>query len=52
MSTNKHAQAQERYAVTKSKTYRRMCVWVPKGFEEAFKKSVARLQKKWLKDKP
>lgn len=47
---NPHAEAQERYIKKKKKKNVRLCVWIPKGRGEEFRKAIDRLNKKWAKE--
>ena len=44
-----HAAAQHIYVKNKTKTHKRMCLWVPRNRIEEFEKTKARLLKKWGK---
>ena len=47
--THDHAAAQKRFAAKKSKTHKRICIYVPKQHEDQFKEVTARLLEKWEK---
>lgn len=48
--THDHAAAQKRYAASKSKTHKRVCVYIPKKHVEEFKTFYKRLEAKWEKE--
>ena len=47
--TSPGAVAQAEYYKRKLETHTKVCAWVPNGGVAAFKKTIARLQKKWVR---
>jgi hypothetical protein len=43
----RHAASQEHYAKGKTKTHKRMCVWVPRKREKEFTELVFKMKKNW-----
>jgi len=43
----RHAASQEQYVKGKTKTHKRMCVWVPRKREKEFIELVSKMKKNW-----